>query len=339
MELTNENYFEYKEDEGVPVLSSSFLKNGMPMWNGNPLRLETIYQDGLTKESTKAMQFGSLVHSFAEDRTRFVFEPEWEMSDTIRGIADKMITTLRNTGMRIFDSPRRHEMLFNTVCVEVRWGQSWKDATRLTKFIDAAHLYWMFCLESEGKIVVTGKEVEKLSGVVKGIEAAGLRVPLLDNNTESSVEVYRELAIKFKIENLPAKALLDILEINHDKKQAIIIDLKTTSNKIENFITGYSYRPDGHGTVQHIHTSGDYIRYAYFFQEFFYRKAVAAFLQEKGFEAYTIRFLFGVVETSEPFIAKIITPNAQWMAIANFEYESAMGNVNSWMNNQKYLEF
>jgi len=340
MELTSENYFEYKNDEnGVPVLSSSFLKGGAPVRAGNPERLEVSYQGRLESTTTNAMRFGSLVHAFAEDRERFVFEPEWEMSDSIRSIADGMIGTLRNSDTTIGDSPRNHERLFHTVCEEISWGMSWKENTRMSKFIDAAHLYWMFCLESEGKIVVTGNEVEKMAGVIKGIETAGLRTPLLDNREDSGVETHRELPIKFSLMGYPCKALLDNLEIDHNTKIATITDLKTTSWPIENFVGGYTYRTDEHNTAQKVSTQGDYVKYMYYFQEFFYKEGVICWLNDNDLVGYDVKFQFGVVETSEPFLAKMIKPNSQWMAIARHEYTETMKNVGLWMDNCKYLEF
>jgi hypothetical protein len=340
MELTNENYFEYKTTEqGVPVLSSSFLKNATPIRAGNVERIEAAYQGVINRVESTEMRFGSLVHSFAEDRDRFVFEPEWVMSDTIRTIADKLFDLLLDTGVTPTESIRAHQRAFNTICEEVSWGQSWKEETRITKFIDAAQLYWLFRLTSNGKIIVTGSDVEKMIGVIKGIEAAGLRVPLLDDREASGVETHREFAIKFNLSGYPCKALLDNMNIDHNNKIVTVSDLKTTSWPIENFVNGYRYAPDENGIVQKVSTQGDYIKYMYYFQEYFYKEAVMQWLADQALEGYDVKFQYGVVETSDPYLCEMIKPNNQWMAVARHEFTEAMKNIQVWMDRYKYFEF
>ena len=340
MELTSENYFEYKTTEqGVPVLSSSFLKTATPMRAGNPERIEAAYQGTLTRVESSAMKFGSLVHAFAEDRTKFVFEPDWILSDTIRTIADKLFDLLSDTNVVHNRNIDVHEMALLVVCEEVGWGQSWKSETRVSKFIAAAKEYWRFRISSNGKIVVTGNDVEKMVGVIQGIEKAGLRIPLLDDSQEADIETHREMAIKFNLMGLPCKALVDNLEVDHNHKVITITDLKTTSWPVENFVAGYRYALDELGTVQRISTQGDYTKYLYYFQEYFYKMAVKEWAKVYAIDDYDVKFQFGVVETSEPYLCEMIKPNPQWMSIAGYEYTEAMKSIQVWMDKYKYLEF
>jgi hypothetical protein len=264
------------------------------------------------------------------------------MSDKIRLIADTLFTLLLDTGVTPQDGIRNHTQAFNTVCTELSWGQSWTDNTRMSKFVDAANLYWMFMLVNNDKIVVTGKDVEKMNGVIRGIEAAGLRTPLLDNRvTEGEgIETYREKALTFTMSGgFPCKILVDNLEIDHNRRVATITDLKTTSWPIENFVNGYRYAPDEFGTVQKVSSQGDYMKYMYYFQEFFYKIGVTEWIIAQGYESYDVQFQFGVVETSEPYLCEMIKPNSQWMAIAGAEFHGAMANVKQWFTDHKYLEF
>lgn len=347
--MTQQEYFDYKVDErGRPVLSSSFLKVGIPMRSGNPERLESVYNENIVKErKSKALGFGTLVHQYAEDKDRFVMMPEFEMSDKIREIADKTFKLVEDARTDIWDNVSHHMVEFNLVADEVGWGKSWKPETRLSKFRESADDYWDLMKSAQGKIVVTGDTVQLLNNVIKGIEAAGLTYPVLKDRNE---HVRREEAILFEIDGkYPAKALLDIIEFDHDKKEITITDIKTTAYKIESFIQGYSYREDVDGIVITVPTIGDFIKYGYFFQGFFYVKAmlhaIGAFaigspLSEfAAVGGYKIIFQFAVVETTAPYLAKMITMPDYWMDAARTEYKGAMLNVEKWFDKLKYLEF
>lgn len=336
--MTQEEYFNYTVDErGRPVLSSSFLKNGMPMNSGNPARLEAIYNENIQKEQTLAMGFGTLVHQYAEDRTRFVMVPEFDMSPTIRMIADKTFKLVEESRTDIWDNAEHHSVEFEAVCLEQGWGQSWKPETRMKKFRESADDYWDLMKSSQGKIVVTGDTVTQLNNVIKGLENAGLEYPVLKDRNE---HIKREEAILFEINGkYPAKALVDILEIDHENKKVYITDLKTTSGTIENFISGYSYQYGESGLVERVSRQGDFIKYKYFFQGMFYTKAVTSYLRKYGLDDYEITFQFAVVETKAPYLAKMITYPYQWIEASNYEFNQAMLNVEDWYDKLKYLEF
>ena len=338
--MTQEEYFNFKHDEaGRPVLSSSLLKNAMPMWGGNVARLNAAFNKELDKVESPEMRFGTLVHKYVEDHTRFVFKPEFEMSDTIKTIAEKTYNLVKDTGQERTDELRTHEREIHMVCEEVGWGQSWKAETRFTKFRDAAHGYWLFMREAEDKIVVTGNEVEKIQSVIKSVQLHGLQQPVLEDPVGKTT--YREHAIRFDYQDLySCKALIDILVVDDEKKVATGIDVKTTSGKSENFVAGYTYRPNPEtGIIEKVSYSGDYIKYAYFFQENFYRKAIQAWLFQQDKEDYDVKFEFVVLETSKPFLSDLIRPNPAWMAIAQQEYEAAMNIVEQWFDTNKLDEF
>jgi len=337
--MTQEEYFNYTVDErGRPVLSSSFLKNGMPMNGGNSARLENIYNENILKErKSKALAFGTLIHQYAEDKDRFVMMPEFDMSEKIREIADKTFALVANTRTDVWDNVSHHTVEFEAVCAEVGWGMYWKPATRIEKFNAAAHDYWDLMKSTQGKIVVTGDTVQMLNNVIKGIEAAGLTYPVLKDRNE---HVKREEAILFEIDGkYPAKALLDIVEFDHDKKKVIITDIKTTAWKIECFIQGYSYREDEDGVVITVPTIGDFIKYKYFFQAFFYAKAIRHELEKVGMDDYDVVFQFAVVETNAPYLAKMIEMPYNWADAAVLEYDGAIKAVEEWYDKLKYLEF
>lgn len=336
--MTQEEYFAAKEEDGQPILSSSLLKNAMPMWGGNAERVRVAHQGMLDKEETPGMAFGTLVHAYAEDRSRFVFEPEWEMSDKIRLIAERLYTFLTRMDTPINDSPGEHMKEFNLIADEEDWGKAWKGETRYKKFRDAALAYWLFMKESEGKIVVAGSEVDRLRDVVKAIDLAGMNVPLLHD--PAGLKTYRELAIFFDMDGYKCKALLDNVVVDDENKRLVITDIKTTSKKVENFISGYGYLPNPNtGVIEKTSYSGDFIRYAYFFQEYFYKLAALEWLKQQGKEGFEVIFNYAVLETKAPFIAKNIRSSPVWMVMAKDELEGAMANVKEWYTKYNINEF
>jgi len=341
--MTQEEYFAYIEKDGIPVLSSSLMKSAIPVNGGCPERIELFFQKQKQREMdnpTPGMQFGTLIHAYSEDPTRFRLEPDWDVSDKIRAIADSLHAFLLSSDKEIANNPEEHFADFITIANELDWGKSWKAETRMKKFMDSGLNYWQFLKEAEGMIVVTSKDADKFTGVIESIRNSNLEYPVLESR--ANVETHREKALLFMIEDkYPAKILLDILEIDHEKKLIVITDTKTTSKKIHRFISGYNYHPDDEsGVVKSFRTIGDYISYQYYIQEFFYRNGVMKWKSSiTDLEDYSVRFQFAVIETEKPYLTKMVQANNQWMAIAKHEYDVGMANIKKWLDSYGYDNF
>ena len=343
MELTRENYFEHTERGGVPVLSSSLLKVALPISCGNVERVQAYYNKEVDDTKSKAMSFGTLLHQYAEDRTRFVIEPEWSVPDTVKEILDVTFKLIRDTRDEFpSDDLDAHQSELMTVANEKEWRMKNKDNIRMD-FLRGKDLsgltYWKFLNRTRDKIIVTGSKATLLNKVVDSIGKYGLKNPILEDNP--STTCLREFPISFVIRgNFPCKALLDKLEIDDNEKRCTIYDWKTTSNKVENFIYGYTYTVHNQtGIPEKVCYGGDYMKYKYYLSEHFYKLAAAEYLRSIGKEDYAIVFRFVAIETVAPYCIRVVTPHVVWSPIANDEFTNGMQVINDWFVKEGFLTF
>jgi hypothetical protein len=339
MELTRDNYFEFKERDGVPVLSSSFIKNGIPMNGGNVVRMRAAFNKDSVSSDSKAKSFGSLLHLYAEDADNIVLMPEWTISATIKMILDVTFKLIRDTRDEFpSNDMNAHQSELMTVADQVEWRTKNKTEARM-KFLLEGKEYWEFMNSTYDKVCLPGVDGQKVKDCVQGIREAGIETPLVKD--DPTKETLRELPVYFVMNGkYPCKILIDLLEIDDVKKEAVVTDLKTTSSKVEHFISRYTYVPNwSTGIPEAIVSQGEYVKYKYFIQEYFYKIGLSHYLKDIGKEDYTIKFRFGVVETISPFYAKIVEVPVVWNSIASREFNEAMGIIDMWFAEDKLLDF
>lgn len=339
MNLTKENYFEVKQDEnGVPVLSNSMLKMATMMSGGNEYHLESYYEDQLTKEVTPSMALGSLLHGYVEDPSRYVFQPDWELSQSVRNVVDELHNRMQDEDMS--DSLEPYGEAIANIASEQGYGKAWKPETVVKKIREQATAYHIFKLESADKIAVTGEMLTRMQGMIASLESSVIGMPVLHDPTDYD-EFYRELPISFYVDGqYPFKALIDMLEVNHALGVAHIYDLKTTSSKLNHFLGRYTYTFNGDIPVR-TPMQGEYVKWSYFLQQYVYTMAVRHWLEQQGYESkrYDINFSFMVIENSPPYECGEVSPGNLWNDIAEKEFSYAFQEVHNWFNRKKYLDF
>jgi hypothetical protein len=338
MKLTKDNYFDVKEKDGVPILSSSLIKNALPINGGNVSRIRAAYNKELDEVHTDAMSFGSLIHLYAEDASKMVLMPEWDISSSVKQILDEALELVTSVSEETpSEDLSNHETELMTVANSIEWRVKNKTEVRM-KYLKEGEEYWKFIISNRDKVVVTGSEGERVKKVVEGIQRAGLETPLLKNDLNK--EVHRELPIQFELSNgMPCKILIDLLEVDHKEKKAVITDLKTSSSKVEHFVTRYSYIIDDALQIRKQYSPGDYVKYRYFLQEYFYKLGLAKHMNTIGCGDYDIEFRFGVVETFPPYCSKMVYAYNEWDAIAELEFNQAMQVIHQWFKEDGFLTF
>ncbi len=341
VKLTSENYFQFNEYENMPVLSHSLLKHGMPMNGGSQYRMQAAWEKLIGDEESPSKKLGSLLHKYVEDPGQFIFQPEWDsISPKIQAIAEKLHRHASTQLGPVSDDPQTYADMFELLCSEDGWGQSWKPETRYNKFREVAMPLWLFMQELPGKIPLHGKDLESIQHMIKSIEEHGALRPILEDVTNCEFFA-REFPIFF-IHNkkFPCKVLLDIIEVNHTTGTVEITDLKTTAYPVMNFIHRHTYAWID-GRVQEVPFTGAYVKYNYFTQEHFYKIAVKAWLKEKGYDpdSYSITMNFAVIETGEPYEYADIYPSNEWGMAAGKEISGALSCASDWFEVKKYWKF
>jgi hypothetical protein len=338
MELNKDNYFDYKVKNGIPVLSSSMLKVGIPVAGGNSMRLEAYFNKLMDKEQTPSMAFGSLVHAYCEDSSMFIIEPEWKVKPGVKLVVDRVVYLLSELDQFSNYDMLLHRDLILRVCEDLGFQPRWKPDTKMNSIKEDADVYWRWLVDAKGKKAITGTEAETILGMKDSIISNDMEIPVLKDNPDCTVK--REFAIEFMIGNFPVKILLDILEINDDLKTAKITDIKTSSDKIERFINGYDYLPNiSTGIIEVVYTRGDYIKYLYYIQEHLYKGGLKHYLDSIGKGDYAVSFDFAVLETKPPYLCATVNTKNHWTPIATNEISASLGFVKEWFEREKYLEF
>jgi hypothetical protein len=148
------------------------------------------------------------------------------------------------------------------------------------------------------------------------------------------IEVFNELEIywisEFVVKNdlfddvygIECKSKLDRVLLDHSLKTATIVDLKTTSRPIKQFISSYR-------------------TYQYYRQCAFYRNALSYWLGEYNgglFKDYEILNKIIVVRSEDPYDGKIFRPSENDLMLGELEYTNALKDLDWYVRNNIWID-
>lgn len=155
-------------------------------------------------------------------------------TESILNIINRLVARLvENNAVAPLDT--LHEEIL-VICDEESYQPRWKAETKVNKIISDGGLYYVDCILSIGKKILSAEQGGKVNTIVNSLKnnprtASYFARELFANNP--SVDIYYQLPIFFTYDNVECKALLDILIVEKDKKGVVIaaypIDLKTMS--------------------------------------------------------------------------------------------------------------
>jgi len=184
-----------------------------------------------------------------------------------------------------------------------KFWKSQKDETKLTnidvpEFKDYINAQFM----SKQKILVTTSEVDLAQDLVDTL--------LIHNNSKyifnSNNELINQIKFEFEYKDFLLRGILDILSINHKNKTIQMIDLKTGTNPISEFINSF-------------------LKWRYYIQEAIYTKASDVITKQFGLEGYKLlpfQFLFISRYEKTPFIYEI---GDKWHEAALKGFKTSLG--------------
>lgn len=138
-----------------------------------------------------------------------------------------------------------------------------------------AEIYYNECLETIGKTVVSIGTIENAERLVEKIKSHRYTSEYANAVTEGDIEVFNELPVLFEIADVPYKAMLDKIIVDHSKKQIEPVDWKTSWDN-ENPEAGYT-------------------KYGYYLQASMYNLALLKWQVDHKLEGYKVlpmRFVF-----------------------------------------------
>ena len=200
--------------------------------------------------------------------------------------------------------------------------------------------YLRFLYDSKGKIMLSPLENEKLTNIIIALEEREDVMNFLGYNVITEVDraILHEVAIVWFNEGVMHKALIDLLEIDHEKKIVYITDVKTTSDSIPTFMGRKVIEPAA---------SKDYIDNPYLYmprmvlkpgffqyrrvyrQLAFYGEAVRNVLLANGYDAQNYSFEYRVlaVETTGRNRVELFGVSPDWIFAGLSEYREIFERI------------
>lgn len=199
-------------------------------------------------------------------------------------------------------------------CNNHNYQKTWKDETRVNKILENWE-YWEEIVKSKDKTILTVEDYKLIQHIVFNFENSDVTKDIFSTKTEEGkIEVFKQFAIFFNFADVDCKALLDILIINHDKKEVYIYDIKTTSDLLSNFPKIAE-------------------RNRYDIQCAFYYEAVNKYLIQKDLFDYEIKGFSFLVESSVDPIQPVI-----FKATPEFRIRGLWGQHDTYKNRKGIIE-
>ena len=127
-----------------------------------------------------------------------------------------------------------------------KYQMRWKEPTRIQKIIDEGAEYFEELKEAHGKIVLSGIEATLVSRIVMSLKSNKYTNEYFKDNPD--IDIFYQMPIFFVCKDIPCKALLDMVVVNHANKRVYPIDIKTMGDFTKNFpwaVKGRGYNFQG----------------------------------------------------------------------------------------------
>lgn len=230
-------------------ISNSALKEIDPLSGGHPRKFLNFFTDEKERKTSKQIENGNTIHQFCESTSNFAVadvtkptEKAGEIADKIIEIALKQIkypdvTINMNSSLDVMN-------LFEDARKEIDYYKSRETASAFKTFATKEALeYITFAFLNKDKIILTKDQGEMMTKVSDNLRKHPATSALLFNDS-FGIERYREVPIVWESKTpnsniiLKFKAKLDTIIINHNTKQIIVVDTKSTEK-----VTAVNYCP------------------------------------------------------------------------------------------------
>ena len=169
--------------------------------------------------------------------------------------------------------------------------------------------YYNYLKEASGKIALTLKDKATIEGCHTSLQSHAVAKKLLFSKPEGNIETFNEKEIYFEQYGVKCKSKLDRIIVDHDKKIATVVDLKSSTSQIYgecinlNINTGILLR-DWHVTGFMYHC----LQYAYYRQLAFYINALKSEYPDYKIDSFII-----AVDTKGSYDVAVYKLPEEWL--------------------------
>lgn len=149
-------------------------------------------------------------------------------SDKIKSIVNEVFdTVVREYPSSIISTISHYRDTILEACSNHDYYTTWKDDSRVAKVVEAWE-YWEDLKASQGKIVLSREQNDKISSIVMSFRTHRHTAEYFKES--GTKEILYQIPIYFEYGGVRCRALLDMMVINHKDKTIQPIDIKTLSD-------------------------------------------------------------------------------------------------------------
>lgn len=223
---------DYYLDRGISNSSLSLINTSQ---GGSP-RFFKMYLDGKIENKKKSLSLenGSLIHEYCEKPDEFAISTVEKPNQSIINVAEQYCL-IRDVCI----GESTDDILIKAARL-AGYYNNYKDDT-LLKTLKKTNIFEYIeeVDRNHGKHIITLDQKNTIEGCIKALQSHPKCRELLFD--ESNYEVIHEMEIYFLYKNLRCKARLDKVIIDHNNKKITLIDLKTTSKRIQFFRESWEF--------------------------------------------------------------------------------------------------
>jgi PDDEXK-like domain of unknown function (DUF3799) len=304
------------------AISNSSLSTLNPEQGGSPKKFQEFFSKNKEKKQSLSLERGSLIHLYCENPSGFVVDDIEKPSENICKIIEHVWTKQKDVILP--DSEEEAIKMIEEAILEkakeIGYGQAWKPETIVEKVSTQGKGYLEFLKSSNGKQVMSAETKKIVESCTQSLHTHSLAQELLfDEHSRIGLHYYNELPVYWtesvpmldsdEFVDVPCKAKLDRLVVDHGNKIIYHPDLKTTSKGAYKF-------------------QGSFESYRYYRQHAFYKRALQIFLVNEfpatDFTDWEVKAYNIVVETCDDPQTVVYSVPESWIKKGEQEYKALL---------------
>jgi hypothetical protein len=337
MNLTRDNYYQYLQHEGVPLMTASTLRYAYPGQGGSLAMLTAFFlQQSMQEddEEKKHQRLGKLLHRWIENHRQFIVSPDDRPDDWICKVVDRAFPLINDFRSNIEGPIADSDLLseYPDIISRAREGiqGNWKDETVIKKVIQEGAVYYQFLRAAEGKLMINADDRARLEGMQNSIQNSDYAEVLLEKKVQDG-QVFTEVPVLWQYTGLLnpiwCKSMIDQIKVFPGRRQIWIDEHKTTSKPVNTFMSTAAVGINCNLTPYQIYIPGPAYTYRYYRQLSFYRDAALAFLEPifgPEVRSYEINYGYYAIGSEGPYEIAYLPEDIEAIIIGFQEIEQAM---------------
>lgn len=305
------NYFDIK------AISNSSLNYIDPVKGGNPRYFKKFLDGQLEERPSKSFEIGTLIHEELLEPGKLDIVPDAvpgpKTQDIIQALFVRLYGDLAPEDVPVVDLDTFNEDTLAAVIPDDFYPK-YTLQTKINRILKDGSDYWKCICTSAGKMIVDPATYYTVQGCVESIKMhESANEFIIGNGFGRFDEGQQEVEITFDTEwqtydgltvDLPIKAKVDRILLNHTDKTINLVDLKTTSKPLGRFEEAFE-------------------QYSYYRQLAYYRYCLTqAFPEYKVTECFIV-----AVQTNKEYPCEVFKVDSSWINHGVSEMNSLLDRV------------